>query len=265
MAYAQTNYPQIQGIYAPGKRMYTIAEIGCFITSFCNLLGRKGRPVDPLTLNNYFRDRGIYVDVDDGIRDDVGWDTITKYDPNLVVTNTGSGVPPHSDAIVKFSYTSSRTGNFTTHFCLVNDRNAGTILDSWDGAVKSWNGYGGPKAWATYEYKQAAQPGGSAVNDKFTNEQEVKPFYVTLRGNEATVEERKGWIGRPKIEFITSANTATEARNNAAERSRIPDLERQIRELNEQLKNRPTNPTSAATPIQVKGGRLLEAVQEALK
>lgn len=107
------------------------------------------------------------------------------------------------------------------------------------------------------------QEGGSAVNDKFTNEQEVKPFYVALRGNEATVEERKGWIGRPKIEFITSQNTATEARNNAGERIR---LAKEVEELKAELRNRPaTSTVVAATPDQILGGELVEKIRKAVK
>lgn len=63
--------------------------------------------------------------------------------------------------------------------------------------------------------------GGLQVNDKFKNEAEVKPFYMLLRGNEATLEERKGWIGRAKMDFITSPNTAIEARNRAEELARL--------------------------------------------
>lgn len=153
MAYAQKNYGEKQGIN--GK--YTIAQIGCFITAFCNLLERFGSGVAPNHLNNVFRDRGIYIDVDDGIRDDVGWGTITAYDGSVTVTGTGAGAPPHSNAIVKFNYRSPNSGQFTTHFCLVNDVKAGTIIDSWDGVVKHWSVYGNPIAWATYQ-KTNAQP-----------------------------------------------------------------------------------------------------------
>ena len=215
MAYRQTDYQQIQGI----NGRYTIHDIGCFITSFCNLLTRFGRSIDPPSINAAFIQRNSYIDVDDGIRDDVGWDTITKYDSNVVVTSTGGpGIPPTNNAIVKFIYNSFQTGKPTTHFCLVDHISNGVvyILDSWDGVVKDAAHYGGVKAWATYENRQVINQGGSAVNDKFTNEAEVKPFYVLLRGNEATLQERQGWVGRPKIDFITSPNTAIEAKNNAA-------------------------------------------------
>lgn len=141
MAYAQKDYPQIQGIN--GK--YPISSIGCFITSFCNLEARFGVNVDPPTINNYFINNDIYIDVDDGIRDDVGFGTISTFDHNTVVTGTGSGVPPTANSIVKFVYSGGKT-----HFCLVDDVNRGTIVDSWDGVIKSWNVYGGPVEWASY-------------------------------------------------------------------------------------------------------------------
>lgn len=141
--YAQTNYPVPQGI--PPTR-YTIAEVGCFITSFCNILERFGTPIDPPALNNFLRDNGIYIDVDDGVRDDVAWNTITRYDPSVTVAKVGNGRPDSNNSIVKFVYNSGKS----THFCLVNNINDGTIIDSWDGKVKSWNAYGGPVAYAVY-------------------------------------------------------------------------------------------------------------------
>lgn len=146
MAYGQKNYLQIQGI----NGRYRIDQIGCFVTSFCNLIERlKGQEIDPPTLNAIFRDRGIYVDVDDGIRDDLGWQSVTAFDGSIVVTATGTGWPPTDNAIVKFIYRSQRTGEINTHFCLVADHNGGTIIDSWDGITKT-SPYGTPVAWAAY-------------------------------------------------------------------------------------------------------------------
>jgi hypothetical protein len=235
MSYKQTDYGQIQGI----SGRYTIHDIGCFITSFCNLLERFGRPIDPPALNRALIDRGLYIDVDDGIRDDVGWNTLNQFDSEMIVTGTGSSaVPPTVNAIVKFSYNSFQTGQPTTHFCVVDHITDGVvyILDSWDGKIKAASAYpGGVRAWATYELRKTTNTGGSEVNDKFTNEAEVKPFYMLLRGNEATLEERKGWIGKLKIDFINSPNTATEARNNAAERARAGTLAGQLDTANRDI------------------------------
>lgn len=153
MAYAQTNYSQLQGKTVNGVRpRYSIHDIGCFITSFCNLMERYGRQIAPDQLDNELAARNLYVDVDDGVYDDVGWSTICAYDPSIAITETGSGAPSSTDSIVKFVYRSTRTGNWTTHFCLVADAGQGLIIDSWDGAIKSWNGYGGPAAYASYTH-----------------------------------------------------------------------------------------------------------------
>lgn len=152
MSYGQINYPQNLGT---GPSVDTIADVGCFLTAFCNLLERFGEQIDPPTLNNYFIAHGSYL-ADGPNRDNLGWGSVSAYDGSVVSTGVGgAGWPPVNDAIVKFIYKSSRTGAQVTHFCLVVDRNAGTILDSWDGHVKH-TPYGNPVAWSTYE-RHAAQ------------------------------------------------------------------------------------------------------------
>jgi hypothetical protein len=152
MAYGQINYPQ-----KVGNGPYTIAEIGCFLTAFCNLLSRFGEQIDPPALNNEFMQKGSYLlDPEDGpgVHDDLAWGSVSAHDGQVVVVGTGGpGWPDSNDAIVKFIYTSKRTGQHVTHFCLVQDHNAGTILDSWDGNVKA-SPYGVPVAWAKYERHQ---------------------------------------------------------------------------------------------------------------
>jgi hypothetical protein len=146
MAFAQINYSQ-----KLGSGPYSIADAGCFLTAFSNLLARFGESIDPPNLNNYFMQHHTFVDVDDGHKDDLGWGSISAYDGNVVVVGTGgAGWPPSNDAIVKFIYKSPRTGAIVTHFCLVADHAAGTIIDSWDGVTKR-SPYGTPVAWARYE------------------------------------------------------------------------------------------------------------------
>jgi LysM repeat protein len=164
MWYGQKNYSNTQGIN--GK--YTIAQIGCFVTSFCNLLQKFGKEVDPPSLNRLFIQRGIYVDVDDGVRDDLGWASITAYDGAIQVTGQGSGwTMPHNNCIVKFAYKSPKTGQPMTHFCLVADGGARTIVDSWDGVIRTPGYYGDPVAWATYSDVEpepvVVQPAPAAV------------------------------------------------------------------------------------------------------
>lgn len=147
MPFAQENYSQKMGT---GPTVNSIADVGCFLTAFCNLLERYGATVAPPDLNNYFIQHGTYAG-DGPDHDALGYGSIAAYDGRIVVTGTGSGGWPDSDnAIVKFIYKSARTGATLTHFCLVADHAGGTILDSWDGQVKR-SPYGTPVNWAKYE------------------------------------------------------------------------------------------------------------------
>lgn len=175
MSYGQKNYLETQGI----NGRYRISQIGCFLTSFSNLLERFGRGKSPVELNAVFRDHGIYIDVDDGVKDDLYWGAITKYDGNIVVTRTGTGNPPSNNCIVKFT---NQNNPFGTHFCLVNDVGNGSIVDSWDGQVKGWDAYGGPDYWAEYaDNTPAPQPASfdmPAVNSQIRLTSGPRTTYV---------------------------------------------------------------------------------------
>jgi hypothetical protein len=176
MAYAQTSYLQKQGI----NGRYTIHDIGCFLTAFCNLMTiRYGQDVNPLTLNAFFVNSGRYIDIDDGVRDDLGWESIQYYNGNVKITrlvdrgmSQTAGLPGTTQAIVKFYYYSTRLQAFTTHFALYDGD--GWIIDSWDGVRKHINStiYGSPVAFAEYTLNAPvstpapapAAPSGNAVH-----------------------------------------------------------------------------------------------------
>lgn len=212
--YAQTNYPQKQGI-APQR--YTIAQIGCFITSFANIMERFGVKVSPLGINTLLVSKGLYIDVDDGVRDDVGWTTIISlYPKNIRLEAIGNGKPTSNNSIVKFSYKSPVTRKFTTHFCLVADAKAGTIIDSWDGKVKSWTVYGSPVSYATYSKLASAVPiAPRKDNDMFNTSAEVQEAYLMLRGKKGTSAEAKSWIGQSKQRFFQVGKKEADATRTA--------------------------------------------------
>lgn len=147
-------YAQIDYTEKVGNGPYGINEIGCFLTAFCNLLSRFGENIDPPTLNSYFIKTNDYLlDPEDGagVKDDLSWSSIVDFAaPIHVVKINGPGWPSSNNAIVEFHYKSARTGAETTHFCLVEDAAAHTIVDSWDGKVKSPGEYGEPVASAEY-------------------------------------------------------------------------------------------------------------------
>jgi hypothetical protein len=143
--YGQKNYNELQGIN--GK--YRINQIGCFVTSFSNLLERFGKGASPVQLNAAFRDRGIYVDVDDGIKDDLGWGSISAYNGNIAVARSANNsAVPSRNCIARIAAKNA----FGTHFCLVDRIEGSTVyvVDSWDGAVKPASTYGPITGWAEY-------------------------------------------------------------------------------------------------------------------
>lgn len=151
--YAQTHYPQELG---NGK--YTIAQAGCLLTSIANGLERlNGSAPDPVTLNEFYKSRGLFIRDPDGANEDLAWGSITQYDPNIVLEHVGSGsLPPSPNAIVKFHYIGLHTGSPIDHYCWVDHIDNGQvwIIDSYDGQVKPPSGYLNvyhqPIAWATY-------------------------------------------------------------------------------------------------------------------
>lgn len=149
MPFAQINYSQ-----KVGNSSLSISEIGCLLTAFSNLLERYGEPVDPPTLNNDFNNKHTYILApEDGpnVSDDLAWGSISAHDGQVAVVGIGgAGWPDSNDAVVKFVYKSPRSGHQVTHFSLVADCHAGTIIDSWDGITKR-SPYGTPVAWAKYE------------------------------------------------------------------------------------------------------------------
>lgn len=154
MAFGQIHYDNIiQGI-PQGK--YTIAQIGCFLTAFSYLLARFGIPYTPPRLNRLFIDKRAYIDADDGIRDDLTYNSISKIFPSVILVRTGSSaVPPSANAIVKMT----ARNTFGTHFSLVHSIRGKQvfIVDSWDGKVKPASAYGPIKGWATYKLKEKKQ------------------------------------------------------------------------------------------------------------
>ena len=227
MAYAQTNYPQKQGI-APQR--YTIAQIGCFITSFSNIMQRFGVEIDPGRMNSLLVQHNLYIDVDDGVRDDVGWTTIVSLFPkNIRLEAIGNGAPSNSNSIVKFNYKSNVTGNFTTHFCLVLDARAGTIIDSWDGRVKNWSVYGGPVSYATYSKLQSAVAPTPQGDEVIANTDQATKIYKVLRpnsgGSPAEIAATAG--KRTFASFLNDAQAEVKARdtNLAAQAKLVSSLQ----------------------------------------
>jgi hypothetical protein len=132
-------------------------EEASLLIAFANLLERFGKPVDPATLADNMRSRGIA---------DVMFGSVSIIDSTVQVSNfSGPGVPTSNDTIMKFDYISPVTEQVATIFCLVADASAGTIIDIYSGIEKSWSVYGGPGSYASYTNTsvQASEPAPEAV------------------------------------------------------------------------------------------------------
>ncbi len=157
--YAQRNYNEIQGIN--GK--YRINQIGCYMTAYCNLLKGFGIEVSPLQFNRTMRERKLFIDVDDGIKDDLNNKSITQYDSRIKLVATGTGVLPKKvskNTVIKFRF---KSGNgFNTHFTMFHHLKGKHVwvIDSWDGQLKDGTAkYGTPLRWDSYSYlKPAPKP-----------------------------------------------------------------------------------------------------------
>jgi len=145
--FAQINYQQ-----KLGNSNLTLAEAGCFVTAFCNLLEDIGQVIAPPDLDAFFQSHGVFsYDFTDRANDDLKWNSITSFNSNIVSGGSVTGGWPQSNfAIVEFRY-KSHTGATVTHFCKVADWQKQLIVDSWDGQTKSPGMYGQPIAYSVYK------------------------------------------------------------------------------------------------------------------
>jgi hypothetical protein len=246
MPYAQRNYSQLQGGGNGGPpAKYKIAQIGCFLTSFCNLLERFGMPVDPATLNNIFTQRGIYIDVDDGVKDDLGWQSVTAYNGQIVTTVKSGGVTDRN-SIVRLD----AKNTFGTHFCLVDSIRADGvyILDSYDGVVKHHNAYGPITGWAVYTYNKP-QPVGviNVIPDQDNYFGRYRKAMAHIRGRDMSRDEfRKQFVGQSDLTMLEAMLDDPEAdRAYVAQQWALANraaVEKQIADLKTALANEKNKP-----------------------
>lgn len=90
------------------------------------------------------------------------------------------------------------------HIAIYDGRISPGVFRSFD---QNWGGASAHLVSHTYGYiigwmrpKVVAPPAQGGSMSVFNNESEVKPFYMMLRGNEGTLGERQGWVGKdPKV------------------------------------------------------------------
>lgn len=157
--YKQLDYPQTQGI----DGQYPISEVGSLLVAQCNLLAimNLGHDIDPVALNEYYQKKRVYEQLDTGVRDKLGWDSLTKYDSTVSVEKINRGWPDEDGALVKFHCQSNEKAyitvdgkdevpNMIDHYCVMIDAANRMIIDSYDGEIKPAGPYGTPIGYAIY-------------------------------------------------------------------------------------------------------------------
>lgn len=124
-----------------GNSNVTIAEGGAFITAVANLLTHFGLVLTPEDIAKGYENIET---------PDYRWILPSTYDLSVAPIEIAPGAPTSNDSIVSFTYESKLTGEQVTGYACVDDYAKGTIIDSFDGEVRSWEVYGGPVSHATY-------------------------------------------------------------------------------------------------------------------
>lgn len=153
--FKQTDYPEIMGI----DGTQPIAEAGSFLIAQCNLLKylNLGHEITPLELNAYYCDTGVYEKRGGEVRDYLHWNSLTRYDSTISISDIKPGWATEGISIVKFHYMSvshpykdDGTPNFIDHYCVLLDAERRTIIDSYDGQLKDATPYGDPIGYAIF-------------------------------------------------------------------------------------------------------------------
>ena len=155
MAYfTQVDYPDMPGNTA-------------FITAQANLLQFLGLGHDttPVELDEFYLTSHVYE------TERNPWAWLTRYDSTIRIDLLERGWPSQSPAIVKFHCLSVenpttvidgvQVPNFIDHYAILIDHAAKTIIDSYDGDIKSGEPYGDPVSYAIYttpEYSRTTEP-----------------------------------------------------------------------------------------------------------
>lgn len=140
MTYAQKDYSE-----KLGNSEYTIAQAGSLLTAMSNLLTKFDAEFSPVDLDQMLK--VAYIDAAGG----VSWGFISYFLPVVGVETVGSGAPESDASIVELHYRNPVNDETIVAYCTVESAADGTIIDSYDGSVKSWDVYGGPVSFASFK------------------------------------------------------------------------------------------------------------------
>lgn len=130
---------------------YSSIENASFVTALSNLLQNFGKYIDPLSLAKEFQSKNINA---------LNLSVISTYDPEIVTAKIGvpETWPSEPNTIVKFQCVSPANGSIIAHFCLINNPEDNTFIDSFDGEVKGETVYGRPLTWLAYKKVESTAP-----------------------------------------------------------------------------------------------------------
>lgn len=118
-----------------------------------------------------------------------------------------------------------------TGYTIPDNVPAGSHVHWW---VQTPNGYVYPPNLINEPFMKLGS-GGDSMDYKFQNESELKRFYFITRGNEGTLAERQGWVGKTVRQYMDAPNLTVEVNNRTAERNQLNDAKNNLAAQNNTL------------------------------
>lgn len=121
-----------------------LQKTGPVLVAIANLVEAFGYEGTPEAIVELLQSRGL--EASSGML----WSYVSLLVPNVGIESTGTGAPLSDFSIVELRYTNPATNQELTTYAAVVNANEGTIIDSFDGIVKSWDVYGGPVGFVSF-------------------------------------------------------------------------------------------------------------------
>lgn len=194
--YKLTDYPNLGGTGG-----------GTLIIAQANLLQilNLGHETDPAELDAYYQENDVYH-----AEKRLKWWSLNKYDSTISIKQLSTGWPETNNCIVRFHCLSQteptymvdgvQTPNFIDHYCVMVDWESRTIIDSYDGELKSGEPYGIPLGYAEYTATELLQPNVESPEHRYIWQPGDTMVMVAKRLG-FTPEELEDHNGKKRHEF----------------------------------------------------------------
>lgn len=143
-------------------------ECSSLAVSFANLLQKFNIEKDPISIRHQ-----LVTD-----NEPLDWSSLTAIDPRLMPTSVGShgDWPTNEYTVIRYTHFQENSQPIN-HYCVVDNPETRTIIDSKDGQIQRSEVYGEPVAWASYMVEMDED---DPVDDVFIPE--LQPTAVTRTG-----------------------------------------------------------------------------------